>query len=229
MKVLVVTTGDEVGTTGPAGIPDSNGPYLEAFLRTMSVDVSRVHAKDNADELLDALSHHGEATLIVTVGGVSMGAKDLIPELAKRAGFEPVFHKVPIQPGKPVFFARKQHQTALLGLPGNPVSVIATSHLFLRPLILRCMNLAGSPWELHPLAAAFRNAGQRRLFLPAWLRNDGLHPVPWNGSGDLLAAAAGDGLIDVAPCSELSGGAVTRFLPYQGSPLGTGSILPPRA
>ena len=225
LQVLVITTGDEVGQTGDAGIPNSNGPYLVAFLRSLGAHVVSTHAMDTEDSLVAAFQTPGTFDLLVTVGGVSMGAKDLVPSLSEREGYRPVFHRVPIQPGKPVYFAVRDDGRALLGLPGNPVSVLATSHLFLRPIIAPGTAQA---WTPHPLAAPFQNRGQRRLFLPGLLAEGSVHPVPWNGSGDLLAAASADGLLDFAPGTSYGQGEIVPFLPYQGHTLGGGILLPRR-
>jgi molybdopterin molybdotransferase len=229
-RVGVVTTGDEVGQDGPAGIRDSNGPLLAGFLGALGCPFARAHAPDDAAALERALATAaGDAEVVVTVGGVSMGAKDFIPGAAARLGYETVFHKVAVQPGKPIFAARSAAGRLLVGLPGNPVSVLATAHLFLLPALGRFLGGWLPAWLELPLASAFAQRGDRHLFLPATLGDGGVRPVAWNGSGDLLAAAAGDGLVDLPPGNSFAAGAPVRFLPYVGHTLGERGTLPPRA
>lgn len=228
-RVGIVTTGDEVGGSGRAGIRDSNGPLLVTLLRAFGCDVTRAHAKDDVDALRSALEDASrDSDVTVTVGGVSAGAKDLVPATANALGFATIFHKVAMQPGKPVLVCRHEDGRFFVGLPGNPVSVIATAHLVLGPVLGRLLGGWEPAWIELPLARPFRHPGRRRLFLPAGLREGGVDPVAWNGSGDLLAAAAGDGLIDAPPGTDLAAGQPIRFLPYVGARITDHGTLPPR-
>ena len=225
----IVTTGDEVGAAGPAGIHDSNGPLLQAFAAALGCPAERHHAVDDADALRGTLGRAAaKANVVITVGGVSMGTHDLVPGAALDLGFEPVFHKVAIQPGKPVFVARHPDGTIFLGLPGNPVSVLATAHLFGLPLIGRFLGGWRPTWLSLPLTCDHEHRGKRHLFLPGVLGDGGVTPIPWNGSGDLLAAGAGDGLIDLAAGRRSAAGDLVRFLPFLGHSIGDRGRIPMR-
>lgn len=214
-RLAIVTTGDEVGGAGPAGIHDSNGPLLMALAAGLGLPVERNHARDDAASLTAALEQAAAAAdVVVTVGGVSMGSHDLVPGCAERAGFEQVFHKVSIQPGKPFLAARHRSGALLAGLPGNPVSVLATAHLFLAPMLGLFLGGWTPTWLDVPIAMDKVHRGKRHLFLPAAWVDGGVRPVDWNGSGDLLAAATGDGLVDLPPGSEWAAGDRVRFLPF---------------
>ena len=218
--LAIVTTGDEVGGSGAAAINDSNGPFLAAFAAALGVSTLRAHAADDAIALRAALvTSFDRADIVVTTGGVSAGDKDLVPVLAASLGLNTVFHHVAMQPGKPVFLARRGDGKILVGLPGNPVSVIATAHLILLPVIRRLMGLppAGT-WETVPLSVSWSNPGKRRLFLPARRTAGGVMPIKWNGSGDLVAAAAGDCLVDLEPGASHAAGHELPVLPYVGTP-----------
>lgn len=228
-SVCVVTTGDEVGAAGPAGIRDSNGPLLDGLLTTLGASVRRRHARDREGELESALrSAAEESDVVVTTGGVSMGSRDLVPQTLAALGFETVFHKVQVQPGKPVLVARRADGALFVGLPGNPVSVLATAHLFLFPAMAEL--LAG--WRPRlievPMAQDFEHGGRRHLFLPAQLGSGGLVPMRWNGSGDLIAAAAADGLVELPVGARFRAGDRARFLPYLGHAIAERALLPPR-
>ena len=228
--LAIVTTGDEVGGSGAAAINDSNGPFLAAFAAALGVSTVRSHAVDDAIALRAALvNSFDQVDLVVTTGGVSAGDKDLVPVLAASLGLTTIFHHLAIQPGKPVFLARRGDGKILVGLPGNPVSVIATAHLILLPVIRRLMGLppAGT-WEALPLSVSWSNPGKRRLFLPARRTAGGVMPIKWNGSGDLVAAAAGDCLVDLAPGASHPAGHELPVLPYVGTPIGATAVLPKR-
>jgi molybdopterin biosynthesis enzyme len=97
------------------------------------------------------------------------------------------------------------------------------------PLIARLGGARPPRWRPMPLAAAYRHKGNRRLFLPATRSDPGtITPVRWNGSGDLIAAAAADGLIDLVPGADLAAGATVPFLPWAGAVDGERGTLPPR-
>lgn len=226
-RLALVTTGDEVGGSGAAAINDSNGPFLAAFAAALGLSATRVHVADDAVELRAAIvSGFDHADVLVTTGGVSAGDKDLIPVLAPSLGMTVVFHHVAMQPGKPVFLARRGDGKLLVGLPGNPVSVLATAHLVLLPVLRRLLGLpVADAWQQRPLAIAWEHRGRRQLFLPAKRTVHGVEPIRWNGSGDLIAAAAGDCLIDLPPGANLVAGTPVAVLPYVGTATG---VLPRR-
>ncbi|MBA3708135.1 MAG: molybdopterin molybdotransferase MoeA [Planctomycetes bacterium] len=223
-RLAIVTTGDELaappasGTAADASarIHDSNGPLLSAFAAALGLPHSRTRAPDDANALQAELGNAAAiADIVVTTGGVSAGDKDLVPTAAAALGYQTVFHHIALQPGKPVFLARKGDRF-IVGLPGNPVSVLATAHLVLWPLLARFGGVAGPAWKTLPMAVDWRNRGDRRLFLPAMITRMGVEPIAWNGSGDLIAAGAGDCLLDLAPRSTCEPGVMVRVLPYVG-------------
>lgn len=73
--------------------------------------------------------------IIVTIGGASVGDRDLWRPAALRLGAQILFDKVAVQPGKPCWHARFPDGRLLLGLPGNPASAFVCAHLFLKPLL----------------------------------------------------------------------------------------------
>ncbi len=228
-RVGIVTTGDEVGRAGAAGIRDSNGPLLEALLGSLGCPLERCHARDEEGELEARLGEAAErCDVVVTVGGVSMGARDLIPATAAKLGFEQVFHRVAVQPGKPILVCRRPDGRLLVGLPGNPVSVLATAHLFLARAIGRFWGGWCPEWLDLPIAGGYEQRGRRHLFLPARLGAGGVTPVRWNGSGDLLAAASADGLVELRAGSSFAAGDPIPFLPYLGHDPGQRGVLPKR-
>src|SRR5690606_33439441 len=129
-KVAVFSTGDELKLPGeplpPGAIYNSSRFFLESSLAKVGLAGEQALLPDNTDEAQAAIEKFLASLadgpgLLLTTGAVSAGAKDFLPSLAQHLGFQEVFHKVAIRPGKPVYFAKKD-EVYWLGLPGNAVS-----------------------------------------------------------------------------------------------------------
>jgi molybdopterin molybdotransferase len=212
--VAVLSTGNEIIDPGqplqPGQIRNSNAPMLMAQLsRTPSTLTSLGIARDTEASLLPLIEKGLENDLLVITGGVSAGKVDLVPDMLKKAGVEPVFHKVAMKPGKPLFFG-KHGNTLVFGLPGNPVSCLVGCELFVLPA-LRKMLGGPEPYAAAylpaVLAAEFRLKSDRTTYFPAWLsRNAAVwkaKPVSWRGSGDLRSICGTDGFVVFPPGDHL--------------------------
>lgn len=145
-RVSVISTGDELvdpGTApGPGQIIDSNSYMLTAAVREAGADAVRVGpVRDDEDELERVLRQEAEhSDLILTSGGVSMGAYDTVKAVLTRLGGVD-FVKVAMQPGMPQGSGRVG-DTPIVTLPGNPVSSFVSFEVFVRPLIRRMIGHA---------------------------------------------------------------------------------------
>jgi molybdopterin molybdotransferase len=139
-RVLVLTTGDELRepgeSLGPGQITNTNRyTLLAAVEEAGGVVIDAGVARDERGDLSKRLASAGDADLIVTTGGVSMGAYDLVRGVLEER--EAVtFWQVALRPGKPLMFANVGG-VPLIGLPGNPVSTLVTFELFVRPALLK--------------------------------------------------------------------------------------------
>ena len=139
-RVLVITTGDELRepgeVLGPGQITNTNRYTLLAAIEEAGGQVVDAGvARDERGDLDDRLGAAGEADLVVTTGGVSMGAYDLVRGMLEEQ--EAVdFWQVALRPGKPLVFA-SLGGVPLIGLPGNPVSTLVGFELFVRPALLK--------------------------------------------------------------------------------------------
>jgi molybdopterin molybdotransferase len=199
-RVAVLTTGNELvppsQTPGPGQIRNSNKTLLEGLIRDGGFElVWSSHASDEAQELSQAVGQAlAAADVVFVTGGVSAGDLDLVPATLAEHGVETIFHKVNIKPGRPLWFGeRKRNGEAKLvfGLPGNPVSVLATYVVFGRLALARLSGLTiESPdWFPVRLNGDYEHRGDRATLHPARLHRDtaGLvaTPGPWQGSPDL--------------------------------------------
>lgn len=143
-RVVIVSTGDEVvaGRT-----PDSNGVAVGGLCEAAGAAVERVRAPDRLEPLAAAVEAAlGRADLVVTIGGVSVGERDLVPAALAACGAEVLVHGVAMKPGKPFLFARRG-AVPVLGLPGSPSACLVAFEVFGRPALLA---RAGAAARLRP-------------------------------------------------------------------------------
>ncbi|MCX5147290.1 molybdopterin molybdotransferase MoeA [Streptomyces sp. NBC_00320] len=207
-RVVVLSTGSELvqpGESLAAGtIYDSNSFALAAAARDAGAIAYRVGAvADDAETLRSTIEDQLiRADLLVTTGGVSVGAYDVVKEALSSVGTaedEPDggrmdFRKLAMQPGKPQGFGTVgPDHTPLLALPGNPVSSYVSFELFVRPAIRALMGLAdvNRPSVRAALKAdkALGSPAGRRQFLRGTYDAESGTVSPVGGSGSHLIAA----------------------------------------
>jgi molybdopterin molybdotransferase len=186
--------------------------------------LDHAHARDDAEATLSALREATDKSdLVLTVGGVSAGRRDHVPWAVGELGFETVVKGVAIQPGKPVFIAQACDGSGRLvvGLPGNPVSVLATAHLFAWPII-RAMSGFNPvlPWRRVQLGETVTPNPRREAFRLGESvdgNTDKVRVIGWKGSGDLAHTARADGFVRLPMRQEeLRPGDPVWFLPVIG-------------
>jgi molybdopterin molybdotransferase len=140
-RVVVVSTGSELvepgEPIGPGQIQDSNSPALTAAALEAGAIAYRVGiVPDDPRRLADTLEDQlVRADLLVTSGGVSVGAYDVVKDVLSRLGTVS-FDKIAMQPGMPQGFGTiGPDRTPVFGLPGNPVSALVSFEMFVRPAI----------------------------------------------------------------------------------------------
>ena len=218
VRVAIVVTGDEI--VGAAAVPapwqvrDSNGAVLASLLaaRPWIEVVAQRHAPDDADALARTLeAAAGESDAVILTGGVSMGHRDHVPEVARRMGAVTVFHRLPQRPGRPMLAAvlparGERAAVPILGLPGNPVSVMVTARRLAVPMLGRLAGMHDAEFA----APARHVDGDDGATLGMWwfrlasehVTADGerrLRLLPTKSSGDVATAAGSVGFVEVAP------------------------------
>jgi molybdopterin molybdotransferase len=185
-RVVVFSTGDELvqagRITGPAQIVDSNGPALAAAAAAAGAEIVHVGClPDDPEFLLKALDALPACDLIVTSGGVSMGAYDVVKAALSPLGI--TFEQVAMQPGKPQGWGHFRGGPAFLGLPGNPVAALICFELFGRGALGRerptLRGMLGAPYS--------RRSAEKRQFLRG--RLEGTTVTVSGGPGSHLVAA----------------------------------------
>lgn len=209
-RVVVLSTGSELVQPGEAltagTIYDSNSFALAAAARDAGAIAYRVGAVADDAETLRAVIEDQliRADLLVTTGGVSVGAYDVVKEAltSVSTGDEAVeagnvdFRKLAMQPGKPQGFGTVgPDHTPLLALPGNPVSSYVSFELFVRPAIRALMGLPESEVSRPSVRAVLKadrpigSPAARRQFLRGTYDAESGTVSPVGGSGSHLIAA----------------------------------------
>jgi len=205
-RVVVLSTGSELvqpgGELTGGRIYDSNSFALTAAARDAGAIAYRVGAvADDAETLRATIEDQLiRADLLVTTGGVSVGAYDVVKEALSSVGDEDEpgggvdFRKLAMQPGKPQGFGSiGPDHTPLLALPGNPVSSYVSFELFVRPAIRTLMGLpaADRPTANAVLVAdkALSSPAGKRQFLRGTYDAEAGTVTPVGGSGSHLIAA----------------------------------------
>lgn len=203
VTVLLVATGDEVVDPGqalPAGkIYDANGTLLETAMTQAGLQVLRAGiSTDNPEALQKLLRTEGAAAdLIVTTGGVSKGAYEVVRQAM--AGQPVEFLHVAMQPGGPQGIGTFDG-VPFLGFPGNPVSCLVSFEMFLRPALAA---LLGAPAPRLPVRARLRHAltspEHKHQVRRGSLQPDGTVQLEGGESSHLMHALAGSNTLVHVP------------------------------
>jgi molybdopterin molybdotransferase len=223
-RVGILVTGSELKAPGqeltPGEIYESNGLLLATALQLAGAVPAQLGVVgDDAGELERAMERALLGfDMLVTSGGASVGPHDLVRETQAGLRVEEVFWGVAVKPGKPVAFGtRRDH--LVFNLPGNPVSVLVTFELFVRPAVNALLGLPDPEphYRQGVLASALRRNRERDEYVRARSRRDGqdvvLEPIEGQESHMIARAGRADALIAVeAGEGELDAGAPVRYL-----------------
>lgn len=144
-RIAIIATGDELlppgSEVGPGQIIASNSFGVAALVEKnggIALDLGIVADTEEAHASAFDEAIRLEADILVTLGGASVGEHDLVQKVLVDKGAEIGFWRIAMRPGKPLLFGNLPHKKGkmrFLGLPGNPVSSLVCSLIFLQPLI----------------------------------------------------------------------------------------------
>lgn len=209
-RVVVLSTGSELaepGTDlGAAQVFDANSYALAAACREAGALPYRIGVvPDDPARLTEAIDDHLiQADVVITSGGVSVGAYDVVKQALQRAGTVQ-FCRVAMQPGMPQGFGTVgPDEIPLFALPGNPVSALVSFEVFVRPALRR---LVGAPQLYRPrinasITVPWKSPAGKQQYVRVQVTRDGhggyaATPVGGPGSHLLAAMAAANGLLVV--------------------------------
>ena len=222
-RVAIASTGDEVVPVHveplPHQIRGSNVPQLAALFQEIGITPVTAHLPDDEKIGRARLTRLiAGADLLLLTGGVSKGKLDHVPEWLRGAGVQPLFHRVAQRPGKPLWVGRDA-DTMVFALPGNPVSSLVGTVVYVAAFLRRQVGLSPSTRRL-PLGAGVTFAGDLRLFqrvrVEEWPAGPVAVPVAGNGSGDLVALVGTDGFLSLPRAgTHFTAGEVYDFYPLR--------------
>jgi len=202
LRVVVASTGTEL-IDAPAPlrhgqIYESNSVMLAAAIRDLGCEVEVVRSVvDDVEEFRKVIEPKlADADLLVTSGGVSAGAYEVVKDALTGQGVE--FVKIAMQPGGPQGCGRWQG-VPVVTLPGNPVSAAISFEIFVRPALLAAMGhrLTERPRPMATLSTAVTAPPGKRQYRRGRLEGDVVTPVGGPGSHLLASFAAANCLIEV--------------------------------
>lgn len=176
-RIALLSNGDELRPPGsvlePGQIIASNEYSLMALIEEWGGEAINLGTSpDDPDVLREKIEKAENIDVFVPVGGASVGDYDHMKPVFKSLGFEEVFSKVAIKPGKPTWLYQKG-EVAVLGLPGNPASALVCAHIFLRPFLRTLLGVSHKEdWLDVPLSQPLPANGKRESFLRGHLVRD---------------------------------------------------------
>jgi molybdopterin molybdotransferase len=230
-RIALLATGDELvrpgEPTGPDRIVTSNSITLASMIEAWggaALDLGII--SDQADAFAGIAPELVDVDLIVTLGGASVGERDLVRQALGNEGLALDFWKIAMRPGKPLMFGRI-NGVPLLGLPGNPVSSGVCAVLFVRAIMNCLQGLDPNPTEIAAVLSGSLGANdQRQDYLRAttrWRPDGRLEATPSTRQDSAMFAlfARADCLIKRRPFAEkaVDGDPVT-VLPLSPAPIG---------
>jgi molybdopterin molybdotransferase len=189
-RVAIFTTGDELRSLGESlglgEIYDSNRYTLYGMLARLGIEPMDLGiVRDRRDDVEAAfLRAAAMADVAITSGGVSVGEADFVKETLEKLG-KVNFWKIAMKPGRPLAFGKIKN-TWFFGLPGNPVSVMATFYQLVQPALRRLMGLSKTSDILFkvPCASRLKKAPGRVEFQRGILERD--------AAGQLIVRSTGE-------------------------------------
>jgi molybdopterin molybdotransferase len=208
--VAILATGDELVEPGSRVGPDqivSSNPYGLAAVVERAGGAPRLIgiAADTRAAIDAGVAAAAGADVLVTIGGASVGERDLVRPALEARGLSLDFWKIAMRPGKPMLFGRLG-PLRVLGVPGNPLSCLITARIFLVPLIHRLLGCTDSPAAVGRavLTRGLDANGPRQHYMLATLEPDSadrprVTALPSQDSARLSGFIAANALIVRAP------------------------------
>jgi molybdopterin molybdotransferase len=226
-RVGLLTTGDELVAPsikpGRGQIREGNTFYLAARAEHAGAEVVNLGVVPDDEEVLERRFREVLDTcdVVMTTGGVSMGKYDLVGQVFERCAVEPVFHKIAIKPGKPLWFGMRG-RVPVFALPGNPVSCLIGFEVFVRPALARMEGADESEWRERLRLGRWKgkptSSNPRQQNLPVRIEQaadgiDELLPLEWTSSADIVELSRAQGLAVIEPGTVRQAGELVAYRP----------------
>lgn len=219
-RVAILASGSELKMHGDTiethQLYNTNSPTFAARAQELGCEVHFIGtAADSLASLLDHIRSALLSDLIITSGGVSVGDADYTGEAFAHFGFEPLFEKVNIKPGKPTTVGQIG-DTLILNLPGNPLAAALNFELFAQAIIA-VLEGSNAPFQQTIIATMKHDLSLRpgrRTLLPGYFDGASFSVCEKFAPGMVTPLALSNGYIMVDDsCDTLRSGALVRFIP----------------
>jgi molybdopterin molybdotransferase len=196
--VAIIPTGEEIVAGKPVEgeVVETNGLMNALLVEQWGAHYRHRNIVPDVRELIEAaLLRDTDADLILTIGGTSVGIRDLVPEAVHKLG-KLLVHGIAISPGKPTALGFVEN-TPIACLPGFPVACLVASYAFVKPAVYR---LAHVEQEFErtmtgTLAGKITSKPGSRTYARVAIRNERVEPIMVSGSGILSSMAKADGFV----------------------------------
>lgn len=201
--VGIITTGSELikpsESVKGAMIRDSNGIQLATQAKQMGCEVNNYGIVCDTENAIDVAFKKAmsENHVIIISGGVSMGDFDFVPKILRGNGFQILFDRVAVKPGKPSTFAVTDN-IRCFGLPGNPVSTFLQFELLIKPFLYKMMNHQFKPKIIQAkmCGTITRSKTVRTSFYPVkFISPSEIIRIEYHGSAHINAITEADGIV----------------------------------
>jgi molybdopterin molybdotransferase len=219
-RVKVIATGSELQ---PQGKPIAAGEIYETNRILIADSVARSGADAEVFDIVpDTEEAHQNAferarggEVIVVVGGVSVGEKDLVKSTLLRLGAQLHLWRVAVKPGKPFMFGRWD-RTLVFGLPGNPVSAFVTFLLFVRPALWGLSGRVSLELPRFParIDQDLVNRGDRPHYLRGIYSQGTFRPIGKQESHALFALSLSNALCRLDPDQFVPANSMIDIIPF---------------
>lgn len=223
-KTAILATGSEIvdltETPQKDQIRNSNSLAIKFSAEKFGAEtVILPLVRDEIENLKSVIQNAVEnCDVLIISGGVSVGDYDFTKPALRGLGAEIFFEKVALRPGKPTVFA-KLNDTLIFGLPGNPVSVAVTFHLFVRAAILQMQSAKNAEPQkgFAVLSGKIKGAKERDSFLPAFVETNSkgklvVESLQFSGSSNFIRFSRANALVFVPQGENLEAGEIAEII-----------------
>jgi molybdopterin molybdotransferase len=221
----VISSGDELveitATPEMHQVRRSNSYAIEAAMKTLGWNASLHHLPDDKGKMVTAMKKIARTSkVIILSGGVSKGKFDYVPSVLEEIGVRKLFHRVNQRPGKPFWFGASDQGVTVFALPGNPVSTYMCFYKYIRPWILKSMQVDVAPCSA-VLAKDFKGPQGLTYFLQVNVKVENgrlmAYPDPGGGSGDFANLKNVTGFLELPEeRSSFTAGEAFPYIPFRG-------------
>lgn len=202
-KVAVISTGNEIISLDEdleyGKLYDINSKTISSAIKSCGcTPISSELVKDDYQSLNHRIMEFKDADIIITSGGTSAGAGDVLRMVIDDLG-EVLVHGIAVKPGKPTLIGLLQNKDQVIfGLPGYPAAALMVFHVFVAPFLRKAASLEEIKIStLHlKLSKRFRTAQGRKHYVLVQINNNTAEPI-LKDSGAITALAIADGYFEV--------------------------------